>query len=328
MKRLLKIISVSIICLVLGIGIFTVDAADNGTVLYHNDFSSGVDSTMNYNAAGSYEVTTMFGETFLRCKPLVDGTKAFRINFGPEEAKNVDISFRIRSTSAQSNSSAFYGLYFRCPSLPANFKFAYQLRLSSKKTSLVLMDDYADTVQTVLTEEATTTFTDYLWYNVKVCLRETRIVVFVNGNKVMDLDNDYYLPLGGFGLCSSRYTFDVDDIKIIGYKGKLPEPMPNEAPVWVGDPFGNYKADIPDSGKERLNLLNLGGEKGSGTTKISVVNPNELTINSWIAIGLIAALVVMALSTLLVSFKLIKIIKDNKAENIGDTSDSGTKGAE
>ena len=323
MKRLLKVIFVAIICIVLSIGMFNVNAANVGTVLYQNDFSKGIDSTMNYNAAGSCEITTLFGESFLRCTPLADGTRAFRINFGPEEAKNVDISFRIRSTSAQSNASAFYGLYFRCPSIPANFKFAYQLRLNSQKTSLICMDDYADTVQTVLTEDANTTFTDCLWYNVKVSLRENRIAVFVNGNMVMDFEDDYYLPLGGFGLCSSRYTFDVDDIKIIGYKGKLPEPTPNEAPIWVGEPFSDYKKDIPDSGKERLNLSNLGGEKGDGTTEVSVVNPNELTINSWIAISLIAALVIMAVSTLIVSLKLFKLIKDNKAT--ADTSNSGTE---
>lgn len=313
MKRFIKIISVAVICVALGAGLFTASAANTGTVLYKNDFSIGLDDTMDFKHSGTAETVTQFGETFMRCTPLTSGTRAFRMNFGPEETKNVDISFRIRSTASQTNTSAFFGVYFRCPSIPANALFGYQLRLSDTKTSLVLMDNYADTTSTIITEDAVTAYKTGLWYNIKICLRDTRIVVFVNGNKIMDLEDDYYLSDGSFGICGVRYIFDIDDILITGYKGKLPEPTPNEAPTWVGDPTANYKADIADSGKERLNLSIIGGEQGGGTTKVSVVNPNELTINSWIAVGLIAALIIMAVSTLIVSTNLIKLIKLNKS---------------
>ncbi len=312
MKRFIKIISVAAVCLALVTSCFTASAANAGTVLYKNDFSNGLDDTMDYKHSGTAEIITSFDETFMRCTPLTSGTRAFRFNFGPEETKNVDISFRVRSTGDQTNSGAFFGVYFRCPSIPANALYSYQLRLSGTKTSLALIDNYADTPTTVLTEDAVTTFKTGLWYNIKICLRDTRIVVFVNGNKIMDYIDDYYLPDGSFGICGVRYIFDIDDLLITGYNGKLPEPTPNDPPTWVGDPLGNYKEDILDSGQERVNLLAMGGEQGGGTTKVSVVNPNELTINSWIAVGLIAALVVMAASTLIVSIILIKLIKRNK----------------
>lgn len=324
MNRCIKIITVLAVCLIFATCSMTVFADNTGKVLYKNDFSKGVDGTMDYLSAGTTSVETIFGETFMRCTPTTSGTRAFRINFGPEETENVDISFRIRSAVEATNSDAFFGVYFRSPSIPANAMFGYQLRFSSSKASLVIADRFGASATTTLREEATAKVKSGLWYNVKICMRGTRIVIYVNGNKVFDYTDDYYPSDGSFGICGVRYIFDIDDISIIGYGGKLPEPIPNEAPLWTGEPNSDYKVDVEDSGKERLNLAIVGGEQGS-TTKV-VVNPNELTVNSWIAVGLIAALVLMAISTLIVSIKLINLIKQNKSETPIALADNNAEG--
>lgn len=318
MKRFIKMISVTVFCVVLCISILSVGAAESGKVIYSNDFSGGIDSSMNYLNYGSYEIKTVQNETFLRCTPESSGTRSFRLNFGPQEAKNVDISFRIRSNAAQSNSSAYYGIYFRSPSIPANAKYSYQLRLSGSKTSLYCFDGYADTTQIALSEDSMFKIKDCLWYNVKVCLRNSRIVVYVNGTQVFDYLDDYYPTLGGFGIMSVRYAFDIDDIVITKYDNKnLPEPTANTAPIWVGEDDTDYKADILDSGKERLNLAGIGGSKEPSNAD---VGEGGMSVFIWLLIIITVFSVLLIVAIVLVSFKLSKLVKANKASVLFDNA--------
>lgn len=289
-------------------------AAGTGKVVYENDFSgTEIDETMWYLNTGTVAVTEEFGEKFLRCTPITSGARAVRINFGPQEAKNVDVSFKIRARANQTNTGAYLGIYFRSISIPANALFAYQLRLNATKTALVHVNNHYDTTTTTLTEDANTMVSQGLWYNVKLCLRENRIVVYINGTKIMDLEDESNPAAGGFGLCGVRYTFDVDDLVMTQYSGKtLPEPEPNEVPVWVGAPGTDEEPEFADTGEERLNLFGTGGEKVSSA--VSAVDPNKMTVNSYIAIGLIAALVLMAASTLIVALLLVKSKKREESE--------------
>ncbi len=315
MKKIIRLTSAALLCcLLLLCPVTSANASDAGTIIYANDFSNGMDDTMSYTAAGSTEVVTILGETFLRCKPLTSGTRAFRMNFGPEEVKNVDITFKIRSTAAVNNTSAHYGVFFRSPAIPAFAPFSYNFRLSASKTALVRYDNYADTTQESIYEDAMIKANDCLWYNVKVCLRDNRMVVYLNGDKIVDCTDDYYPVRGGFGITSVRYTFDLDDLEILQYKSSKVEPTPNLAPEWVGEPGTDYKTDIPDSGKERLNLLNIGGNKDNASTAIDVLSLDELTLNKWIAIGLIVLPILLAVATLIMTLKLIALKKADKKQ--------------
>ncbi len=317
MKRFIKIISVAVFCMVLCISMLPVSAAQNGKVIYSNDFSNGVDASMSYLNYGTYEVTTLYNETFLRCTPVTGGTRSFRLNFGPQEAKNVDISFRIRSIEEQTNSGAYYGIFFRSPSIPANAKWGYQLRFSPSKTSIVCFDGYADTQQTPISEDPMTKIKDCLWHNVKVCLRNSRIVVYVNGIQVFDQLDDYFPALGGFGIMSVRSTFDIDDIVITQYdKKNLPEPTPNTAPIWVGAEDSDYKADIVDSGKERLDLSGIGGSNSSNNANTN--GTGKMSGYIWLLIILIVLIVLLIGGIVFVSIMLSKNIKANKVVALDD----------
>lgn len=310
MKRFIKIISVAVLCIVLCSAILPVSAAQNPEIIYKNDFSNGIDASMNYLKYGSYEVKTIQNETFLRCTPVSSGTRAFRLNFGPQEAKNVDITFRIRSVAKQSNTSAYYGLYFRSPSIPANAKHSYQLRLSAAKTSLFYFDGYADTTQVALNEDSMFKIKDCLWNNVKVSLRNSRIVVYVNGTQVFDIKDEYFPNLGGFGIMSVRYAFDIDDIVITQYdKKKLPEPTANTAPIWAGEADTDYKADILDSGQERLNLAGIGGSNAANNSNVN--GQGDGSAYTVVLIILIVLILLLITAIVLVSIKLSKLKKAN-----------------
>ncbi len=293
---------------------FSAAAESNGRVIYSNDFSGvGRDETMTYLANGKTEIIKEKGEAYLRCIPQSDGGRNFKLNFGPEEAKNVDISLRIRLSTKSSVSTARFGIFFRSPSIPAYDTFSYQLCFENKATSLNFCDAHADTVRTTMATDVNACVLG-LWYNVKVCLRGNRIVVYVNGNKIFDCEDEQFPAAGGFGLSSYCHSFDVDDLVIVGYTGKtLPEPTPNEAPIWVGDPLNDEEADLSDTGALGFDLMGNGGEKGDDA--IGVVDPNKLTVNSFIAIGLIIALILMAASTFIVSYKLIILLKEDKKES-------------
>ncbi len=317
MRRFIKILSVAVFCLVLCLGMLPVSAAENGTVVYKNDFSNGVDASMNYLNYGKYEVMTLNNETFMRCTPETSGTRAFRLNFGPQEAKNVDISFRIRSAEPQTNSGAYYGIFFRSPSIPANAKWGYQLRFAPAKTSLVCFDAYADTQQTPISEDPMTKIKDSLWYNVKVCLRNSRIVVYINGTQVFDFVDEYFPALGGFGIMSVRYIFDIDDLVITQYQGKkLPEPTANTAPIWVGAEDTDYKADVVDSGKERLNLAGIGGSNSSGDVNTDDGGKGSSLI--WLLIVLLIVILLLIAGIVFVSIMLSKLIKASKVAALDD----------
>lgn len=327
MRKIIKLLTATLTIAALTCSLaLSSSAASGGKVVYKNDFNSGgeLDDTMYYLQSGTCKITTEFGEQFLRCTPATSGTRRFGLNFGPAEAKNVDISFRVRARGTQTASGAFLGIYFRSFAIPSHALFSYQLKLNESKAALVHMNNHYDTTTTTVTEDPNYSIKAGLWNNVKVCLREERIVVYFNGAKVMDVESDLNPVKGGFGICGIRYIFDVDDIVMTQYTGKtLPEPEPNDVPLWKGADGTDEEEDFADTGEERLNLFGTGGE--AVDTTVSYVDPNKLTINSWIAIGLIIALVLMAASTLVVALLFVKSKKQDSPameETPADQNDS------
>lgn len=308
MRKAIKLVTTAILALSLIFALsLTASAADNGNVIYENDFSDSdeLDETMWYPSAGTQEIVEEYGEKFIRCYPLTSGTRASRINFGPNEAKNIDIDFRLRARDTQTASDAYCGLYFRSISIPSSPLFAYQLRFSATKAAIAHVNNHYDTTTNVLIEDANTMLKPGLWYNIRVSLREKRIVVYVNGQKIIDIEDDSYPVYGGVGLCSVRYTFDVDDIVMVQYSGKkLPEPTANEVPIWVGAEGTTEDEEFIDSGEERLNLF--GGTAEKVSTLISGISPNALTVGKIIAICLLALVVLFAVATVIILILFVK----------------------
>lgn len=308
-RFLLFIIAVALILCAFNITCF---AESNGVVIYKNDFSAPelTDSTIDIGS-GTAEVISNANENFLRCS--YPDSKTFRMTIGPAEAQNLDISFKIRLINFMNKSNSRASFYFRSPTLPSWYTLAYQLQLWSFKTSIVCADFYADD-NTLISLDDNDQITNNLglWNNVKVSLRDTRIVVYINGNEAINLTDDTYPSKGGFGFTSYGVNFDLDDVEMIAYSGTAPEPTANDIPIWAGNPLEDEEEDIADSGQERIDILNLGGETDNNkSSAINVVNPNKLTLNSYIAIGLIAALVLMAVSTIVTTLILIKQIRSN-----------------
>ena len=274
-------------------------AASVGEVVYKNDFSSTeLDETMWYKSGGTVAVMKEYGEQFLRCTSVVGSARKVELSFGPKEIKNVDISFRIRAAVTNTHTAARMGIYFRSATIPASENFAYQFRLSEAKTTVVNMNSHFDTQTKALAEDFNITARAGLWNNVKVCLRENRIVIYVNGELACDFKDDIYPAEGGFGICGERYTFDVDDIVMTHYSGKaLPEPTANEAPLWAGE-FGTEEpAELADTLKDRFNpFAEVGGiiEQTKDTaSKISVTAIVVIAILALLLIGIIIILVIL-----------------------------------
>ncbi len=317
MRKLIKLIATAIIVLTLVFSLsFTASAADSGKVIYENDFSKSdkLDDTMWYSSAGTQEIIEEYGEKFIRCYPLTSGTRASRINFGPNEVKNVDIDFRLRARDTQTATDAYCGLYFRSISIPASPLFAYQLRFNKTKAAVAHVNNHYDTTTNVLIEDANTMLKPGLWYNIRVSLREKRMVVYVNGQKIVDMEDDSYPVYGGVGLCGVRYTFDIDDILMVQYSGKkLPEPTANETPKWVGELGTQEEEEFVDSGEERLNLF--GGTVEKVSTLIKGISPNALTVGKIIALCLLALVILFAVLTVVI---LVLFIKKKKKSTTAD----------
>ena len=311
MRKTAKLLITLILVLLMLVGFSLTASADNaGKVVYENNFSGDKpDDTMWYVNQGSVEIIEEFGDKFLRCYPLTSGTRACRVNFGPDEVQNVDITFKLRARATQTASDAYCGIYFRSISIPSNPLFAYQLRFSEKKTSLVHMNNHYDTTTTTITEDVENIIKPGLWYNIKVALRGDRIVVYVNGKKIMDMDSDLYSQIGGAGICGVRYTFDMDDIVMTQYGGKkLPEPTPNEAPEWLGKEGTEEEEEIADTGNERLNLF--GGTTEKVDTAVNFLDPAAWTVGKIIAVVMAGLTVMAAITTIVLLVLLLK--KKNK----------------
>ncbi len=323
MRKAVKLVTTAILVLSLIFALsLTASAADNGKVIYKNDFSDSdeFDETMWYSSAGTQEIIEEYGEKFIRCYPLTSGTRASRINFGPNEAKNVDIDFRLRARDTQTATDAFCGLYFRSISIPASPLFAYQLRFSATKTAIAHVNNHYDTTTNILVEDANTVLKPGLWYNIRVALREKRIVVYVNGQKIIDMEDDSYPVYGGFGVCSVRYTFDVDDIVMVQHTGKkLPEPTANETPKWVGELGTQEEEEFIDSGEERLNLF--GGTVEKVSTLIKGISPNALTTGRIIALCLLMLVILLAVFTVVILVLFVKKKKKPNTQEINNTEE-------
>ena len=176
------------------------------------------------------------------------------------------------------------------------------------------MNNYYDTPKTVILEDATIKVKKAgLWYNMKVSLRKNRIVVFVNGVKFIDIEDDRSPDTGGFGVMGSGFEFDIDDIKITRYFGKsLPEPIPNDAPAWVGLEGTDEEEEFADTGEERMNLF--GGVSEKIDTAVSAIAPGSMTLGKWIAIGLLI-IILLLISGIVVVVVLLKKCKNGNYES-------------
>lgn len=301
MKKIIKTITVVVISLSVLLLLTSPASAENGgRVVYENDFSnSTLDETMWYVKGGTAKVVSEYNEKFLRCTSIVGTSRKVEISFGPEEAKNVDISLRMRATDTNTNTAARMGIYFRSATIPASENFAYQLRLNESGASIINYNLHFDTQSKILAEDFETKIRAGLWNNVKICLREERIVIYVNGNIICDFKDDIYTAEGGFGICGERYTFDVDDIVMVQYKDKnLPEPTPNDAPLWVGKLGTDEKLEKIDTGNERFNPLSDTVEKviniaTNDNGKLSVVGIIILSLLALVFIGVIVILILL-----------------------------------
>ncbi|MBO5200487.1 MAG: hypothetical protein J6B93_04320 [Clostridia bacterium] len=309
MRKTIKllVLALTVFCIMAALPL-TASAADGGKVIYENHFEgTEIDETMWYNTSGTAEIAKEFGESYLRCRPK---SNVFKINFGPAEAENVDVEFKLRARANSTNSSARLTVYFRSISIPANESFSYQLRFNGTKLSLVHVNNHKNTTATTLTEDPNLTIKQGLWYNVKLSLRDHRIVVYVNGTKYVDMEDDTYPAMGGFGFSSNVYTMEVDDLVITQYNGsKLPEPTANEVPVWVGREGTDEEAEIYDTGEERLNFFGSTDEKKD--TSVFARHPDAMTLGRWIAVAM-AALTVLAAGATVWFFIIFK--KSNKKE--------------
>ena len=306
MKKTIKlVISLIIVFNVFLMLLVPASAADVGKVVYKNDFSSEtLDETMWYKSGGNVAITKEYGEQFLRCKSVVGSARKVEVSFGPEELKNVDISFRVRAAATNTHTAARMGIYFRSATIPASENFAYQFRLSEAKTTVVNVNSHFDTQTKTLAEDFDATIRAGLWNNVKVCLREERIAIYVNGKLVCDFKDNIYPAEGGFGICGERYTFDVDDVVMTHYSGKkLPEPTANEAPIWMGRPGTDETAEIADTFKDRFNPL------AEDNKVVNILTPNA---NG--QIGALAIVIIVMLTLLFIGIVIILIIliKENR----------------
>lgn len=284
----------------------TVSAKEaTGKTVYKNDFSASVLTDDIEVLRGETELQTEKGNNFLHISPDEKGYAS--LMFGPQ-SKNFDIDFKCRITLVVNDTWSYASMCFRSPCLPTDASMSYRLNLTTWQTAVIVADLFADNNQTLLpiTSDAEFTNTPGLWYNFRVCTRDDTITVYANGDKVFEVQDEMYNIKGGFGFYSSGTDFDVDDIVITEYTGgTLPATTPNEVPQWKGSAEDQEHEVIMDDGLEPFIVdLGGGGEQVGGT---QTADPNEMTVNSFIAIGLIAALVISAVSTVTVTVLLLKV---------------------
>ncbi len=262
----------------------TASAATN-KIVYKNNFESGkLDDTFQINY-GTLKVVSEKGEKFLRC---TNESNRIQFAYGPTEQRDVDISFRLRATLFTNASSATISPFFRSPHIPAWDTVSYQLQFKTFQTSLIFADRFAD-------ENTLTPLTDYpdfgisigLWNNVQISTRGERIIVYVNGDRILETSDNNYGEYGGFGFAGLMSSFDIDDIVITRHYGSnLPEPQANEKPLWAGDFLEKEELDIPDTGVLRIDLTTLGQEKVPVNNAINFTNPFKASIYTWIALAI------------------------------------------
>lgn len=281
MKKILSIL----ISAIFAFSLFSLtSSAASSEVVYKNSFESGiVDDTFEINY-GELKVVEEKGEKFLRCSQ--QGNK-IQFAYGPTDQRNVDISFRIRATNINNATNSTITAFFRSPHIPAWDTISYQLQLKSYQAALIYADRFAD-------DSTLSTLVDYqdygisvgLWNNVKISTRGEMIIVYVNGDRILETTDDRYGEYGGFGFSASQASFDVDDISITRYYGNsLPDPTANEKPDWAGDPSEKEEADVADTGIIRVDLTTLGQQKSFADNSVDFLNPYIMSVYSWVALG-------------------------------------------
>lgn len=306
-----KIITIVLVAVTLSISMFSISAfaAESSKIVYKNDFDGvGIDETMDYNPYGTPSIQEEKGNKYLKCEISDDDRIAFRINFGPDEQKNVDITLKMRMQGS-SDKNHRMAVFFRSPTIPAFEAISYQLRLYELRSVLTFADIYDANNQTYtqIAEYSEKGNKSGLWHNVKISLRENRIVAYIDGNMVCDTTHDGYAALGGFGLCSYGMSFDVDDIVITRHYGTvLPEPTANEVPEWVGDPLDEEEPEFEDTGDERLNLVGAFNDDDDVDVKISNLSLNKYIVlaTSVSAVLLLAGIIVF----------IILLVREKKKE--------------
>lgn len=286
MKKI-KYIAVFALLFVMIFSVSLTASANSSEVVYKNNFESGsLDDTFQITR-GDLKVVNEKGEKFLRC---THEANKIQFAYGPEEQKNVDISFRLRATLFTNTNTATISPFFRSPHIPAWDTISYQLQFNTFQTSLIYADRFAD--ETTLTPIAYYTDSGIsvgLWNNVQISTRGDRIIVYLNGDRIIETADSNYGEYGGFGFCSAMSSFDIDDIVITRHYGKnLPEPQANERPLWAGDISEKEEPDIPDTGVIRIDLTTLGQEKVPVNNAIKFTNPFEASIYTWLAVAIAA----------------------------------------
>lgn len=259
-------------------------AADAGKVIYENSFDSGVlDDTFKVTR-GTLSVAEEKGNPYLK---VAHQTNQVHFAYGPTEQKDYDLTFRIRASLLTNEANATISPFFRSPHLPAWDTVSYQLQLKTFSASLIYADRFADDLTlSPLTEYDGFGISAGLWNNVKISTRGDRIIVYLNGDRVLETSDNKYGQTGGFGFTGRYASFDVDDIVITRYYGStLPEPTPNEKPAWAGDISEKEEPDIPDTGVLRLDLTTLGQEKKPVNRAINYIDPAATGLYSWIALA-------------------------------------------
>ncbi len=262
---------------------FTASAAKTSEVVYENDFESGkLDDTFVVEY-GTLSVKKEGDEQFLRCN---HENNRLQFAYGPEEQKDVDISFKIRATTIGNNTNSTVSAIFRSPHIPAWDTVGYQLQLKTFQASLIYADRFADgNSLTPMVDSDQFGISIGLWNNVKISTRGKKMIVYINGNLLLETSDDRYGEYGGFGFTGLQSSFDIDDIVITRYYGKkMPEPTANERPLWAGDINENETLDAPDTGVLRIDLTILGQEKKPTSNAVTYVNNAEFNIYSLLAL--------------------------------------------
>lgn len=301
MKKIKIVFSLVFTLMVLFSFSCSISAAPQKEIIYENDFEDGnIDETFDVNH-GTLTVVSEKGEKFLRCS---HESNKIQFAYGPTEQHNVDISFRLRATTIVNATNATISPFFRSPHIPAWDTISYQLQFKTYQTSLIYADRFADE----MTLESISDYPDFgismgLWNNVQISTRGERIIVYVNGDRVLETVDNRYGEYGGFGFSGLQASFDIDDIVITRHYGeKLPEPSDNEKPLWMGDISETEEPDIADTGVIRIDLTNLGQNKKPVNNAINYIDPNKITVYTWIALSI--SVICVALSA--VGFVTIK----------------------
>lgn len=283
MKKLKPVLS-ACLALVLCLGLATPAMAADSKVIYENRFESGtLDDTFKVTR-GNLSVVQEKGNHYLKVQHQ---SNQVHFAYGPQEQKDYDLSFRVRASLFTVEANATVSPFFRSPHIPAWDTVSYQLQLKTYSASLIYADRFADELTlTPLTEYDGFGISAGLWNNVKISTRGDRIIVYINGDRVLEASDDKYGQLGGFGFAAKYASFDVDDIVITRYYGSaMPEPTPNEKPAWVGDISETEEPDVPDTGVLRIDLTTLGQEKTPVNRTIRYTDPSALSLFSWIALA-------------------------------------------